>query len=282
MIKKGELSAAQKKKALPGCPKIRKKLQDGVEYIKSRYVGGGHLQDENDYDIYREISSPTANVSSVLAVIADASMKGKKVMTLDVGQAYLNADLSEEDVIIRIDEDTVKLLKEIDKDTNYDMYIEKDKKGNYVAYAKLNKALYGLLQSARKWYEHLRAVMLKFGYKHSLFDPCIFNKFNKDGVIVATAAFHVDDGIIVADNDELLNELEKNFLNEFEGEVKIRRGVHHEYLGMELDFSIQNRVMITQLRYINELIETWKVTKFRETPAKPNLFNVDENSVLFG
>ncbi len=64
-------------------------------------------------------------------------------------------------MIIRIDEDTVKLLKEIDKDTNYDMYIEKDKKGNDVVYAKLNKALYGLLQSARKWYEHLSIVLLK-------------------------------------------------------------------------------------------------------------------------
>ena len=114
------------------------------------------------------------------------------------------ADLTGEDVIIRIDEETIKLLREIDKETSYDLCVEKDNKGNDVAYAKLNKALYGLVQSARKWCEHLKRVMLKFGYKHSAFDPCIFNKFNDHGVIVATAAFHVDDGIIVADNEELL------------------------------------------------------------------------------
>ena len=44
------------------------------------------------------------------------------------------------------------------------------------------------------------------------FDPCIFNKFNDNSVIIATAAFHVDDGIIVADTDELLDELEKSLL----------------------------------------------------------------------
>lgn len=55
---------------------------------------------------------PTANVSSVLAVTADASMKGKHVMTLDVGQAYLNADLTGEEVYIKIDEETIDLLKE--------------------------------------------------------------------------------------------------------------------------------------------------------------------------
>ena len=54
------------KKSLPECPKIRMKSKDGMDYIKSRFVGGGHLQNATEYDIYREISSPTANVSSVL------------------------------------------------------------------------------------------------------------------------------------------------------------------------------------------------------------------------
>lgn len=56
---------------------------------------------------------PTANVSSVLAVTANASMKGKHVMTLDVGQAYLNADLTSEEVYIKIDEETIDLLLSI-------------------------------------------------------------------------------------------------------------------------------------------------------------------------
>ena len=41
--------------------------------------------------------------------------------------------------------------------------------------------------------------------------------------------------------------------NEFEGEVKAKLGEEmrsHEYLGMEIDFTINNRVHITQTRYM--------------------------------
>ena len=139
----GNLSAARKRKVLPGCPKARVKAQHGEEHIKSRRVGGGHLQDENDYDVYREASSPTANVSSALAAIADASMKGEKAMTLDVGQACFNADLAGEGAIIRVDDETIKLLKEIDKETDYDLHVEMDEKGDDdIVCAKLSKALY--------------------------------------------------------------------------------------------------------------------------------------------
>jgi len=44
-------------------------------------------------------------------------------MTLDVGQAYLNADLTGEDVFIKIDEETIELLKEIDNSKNYEEYV---------------------------------------------------------------------------------------------------------------------------------------------------------------
>ena len=92
---KTEITKEIKKKALPGSGKIRPKLVDGEEKLKGRYVGGGHRQDHDAYDIYREISSPTANVSSVLAVIANESRKGLKIMTLDIGQAYLNAEITD-------------------------------------------------------------------------------------------------------------------------------------------------------------------------------------------
>ena len=51
------------------------------------------------------------------------------------------------------------------------------------------------------------------------------------------------------DDDELLDELENNFFAELEGEVKIKGGNVHEYLGMEIDFTIENSVYVAQIRY---------------------------------
>jgi hypothetical protein len=174
---------------------VRPKSVDGNETLKGRCVGGGHKQEHQDYDIYKEISSPTANVSSVLAIIANTSLKGLKVMTPDIGQAYLNAEIVDETIIMNIDHEVLQLLNIVDPDRDYSKFIEIDKKGNEKGYVRLNKALYGLIQSARIWYNHLRNVMLKYGYIANEYDPCIFNKVNIDRKIVSTACFHVDDGV---------------------------------------------------------------------------------------
>ena len=275
---KSEITKEIKRMALPGSGKIRPKVVDGEEKLKGRYVGGGHRQDHDEYDIYREISSPTANVSSVLAVIANASTKGLKIMTLDIGQAYLNAEITEETIVMRIDHEILQLLKVVDPDTDYSEFIEIDKNGRETGYVRLNKALYGLIQSARIWYNHLRKVMLKYGYVPNEYDPCIFNKTNNDGEIISTGCFHVDDGLITAISEELLDELERDLKREFNNDVKIKRGTKHEYLGMSLDFSVKNKCHVTQRKFISDLVDDWNIKKGRETPARPNLFEVDPKS----
>ena len=45
-------------------------------------------------------------------------------------------------------------------------YLEKD--GSLIV--KIKKALYGLVESARLWYDHLCATLLSIGYKVSQFD----------------------------------------------------------------------------------------------------------------
>ena len=51
-----------------------------------------------------------------------------------------------------------------------------------------------------------------------MYDPCIFNKTNEHGEILSTGCFHVDDGLITADSEELLDELERD-------KKKFHRGV---------------------------------------------------------
>lgn len=40
----------------------------------------------------------------------------------------------------------------------------------------LNRALYGLVQSARLWHERLKAVLKKAGYAANAVDPCVMIK----------------------------------------------------------------------------------------------------------
>ena len=41
---------------------------------------------------------------------------------------------------------------------------------------KLDKALYGCVESARLWYDHLRKTLEAMGFQAHLHDICTFNK----------------------------------------------------------------------------------------------------------
>ena len=43
--------------------------------------------------MYEDVSSPTATTTSVMAMAAVAAWEGRKVMTVDVGGAFLHADI---------------------------------------------------------------------------------------------------------------------------------------------------------------------------------------------
>ena len=50
----------------------------------------------------------------------------------------------------------------------------------------------------------------------------------------------MDDGLITAEFNELLDELDSNLKKKINDDVKVRGGHKHEYLGMCLDFSVKN------------------------------------------
>ena len=58
-----------------------------------------------------DISSPTVSCTSVYAVAAIAAIDGRKVMTLDMGGAFLNADIpSSETSLVKLDKVNSGLL----------------------------------------------------------------------------------------------------------------------------------------------------------------------------
>ena len=148
-----------------------KKLNE--EIIKSRLVGGGHKQSYEDFDYYDEISAPTGNLSSLYAMIVNSVTKGWKSLVFDIGQAYLNADLTGEKVHIKLDRTLSMLLSQVDKFSEhagkYDQFINEkdDELGEGTIVVELDKALYGCLQSARRWYETLKEALASMKYERS-------------------------------------------------------------------------------------------------------------------
>ena len=88
---------------------LKEKLtMDGErEKIKARFVAGGN---EQDREFYGDISSPTVRTDSVLMIAVMAAWERRTVATMDIGGAYLNADMESPAVHMRINKQVSKSL----------------------------------------------------------------------------------------------------------------------------------------------------------------------------
>jgi hypothetical protein len=98
---------------------------------------------------------------------------------------------------------------------------------------KLNKSLYGLKQSALKWYEKWTSVMLSLGLKPSEADPCLFTGGVGDSLV--RVGLYVDDALLFGSSfalrklvDSIAKELEIKDLGLLESNDTFK------FLGMEL------------------------------------------------
>ena len=69
--------------------------------------------------------------------------------------------------------------------------------------------------------------------------------------------------------------------------MKLYRGKIHDYLGMNLDYTIKGEVKIPMIPYIKEMIQDFcehdpNPDKKANTPATEFLFKVDDESRLIG
>jgi Reverse transcriptase (RNA-dependent DNA polymerase) len=135
--------------------------------LKARLVAGGNQQDRQLYD---DLSAPTVSTSSVFSILAVAAHEGRHIAVTDIGGAFLHADMTTGvDVYMRLDRVMTDMLVSAEK--KYRPYV--DDKGCLVV--KLDKALYGCVESAALWYEHLATTLKSLGYETNDYDTCVFN-----------------------------------------------------------------------------------------------------------
>jgi hypothetical protein len=133
---------------------------------------------------------------------------------LDVETVFLNGDLSEE-TFMKIP-DGYKLI---------------NKKGvTNGKVLRLNKSVYGLLQSARQWHENFSEKIIDLGFRINHIDPCVFYK--EEGNNYCILCIYVDDRIItgsIKSINETIEKLNKVFKVKFEKNIQYFLGCQTSY-----------------------------------------------------
>ncbi|GJS73418.1 reverse transcriptase domain-containing protein [Tanacetum coccineum] len=159
---------------------INKKDERGIVIRnKARLVAQGHRQEEGiDYE---EVFAPVARIEAIRLFLAYASFMGFLVYQMDVKSAFLYGTIEEEVYV-------TQPLGFKDPDHPDKVY-------------KVVKALYGLHQAPRAWYETLANYLLGNGFKRGKIDQTLFIKKKKGDILLLH--IYVDDIIFGSTNKEL-------------------------------------------------------------------------------
>ena len=195
---------------------------------KARLVVLGNQQkvdlDEHNY-------APVASFVAIRVILALATMSGFFVHHIDCCTAFLNAEV--EGDIYAYQPDGFKIK-------GYERHV-----------LKLQKAQYGLRQSARRWYLCLRAVLLKMNFRQLFTDSCLYIK-RVNGVLLIIAVY-VDDVLVISSDESAI----EAFKMDFGKQIRIRDyGAATKFLGLELKYDrLAKRMEISQEEYINAILK---------------------------
>nr|GEZ08112.1 hypothetical protein [Tanacetum cinerariifolium] len=129
---------------------------------KARLVAQGHTQDEGiDYE---EVFAPVARIKAIRLFLAYASFMGFMVYQMDVKSAFLYGTIEEEVYVCQ----PPGFEDPDDPDKVY----------------KVVKALYGLHQAPRAWYETLANYLLENGFQRGKIDQTLIIKRQKGDILL--------------------------------------------------------------------------------------------------
>ncbi|GJR13204.1 putative ribonuclease H-like domain-containing protein [Tanacetum coccineum] len=152
---------------------------------KARLVTQGYTQEERiDYD---EVFALVARIEVIRLFLAYASFKDFVVYQMDVKSAFLYGKIKEEVYVCQP-------LGFEDPDFPNRVY-------------KVEKALYGLHQAPRAWYETLSTYLLDNGFQRGKIDKTLFIRRDKGDILLVQV--YVDDIIFGSTKKSLCTEFEK-------------------------------------------------------------------------
>ncbi|GJZ81768.1 putative ribonuclease H-like domain-containing protein [Tanacetum coccineum] len=210
---------------------------------KARLVAQGHTQEEGiDYD---EVFAPVARIEAIRLFLAYASYMGFMVYQMDVKSAFLYGQIEEEVYVCQP-------LGFEDLDHPDKVY-------------KVVKALYGLHQAPRAWYDTLANYLLSNGFQRGKIDQTLFIK-RKQGHILLVQIY-VDDIIFGSTKKELCDEFEKFIKDKFQmssmGELTF-------FLGLQVQQK-KKGIFTSQDKYVHEILRKYNYTDVKSASTPTDL-----------
>ncbi|GJZ21652.1 putative ribonuclease H-like domain-containing protein [Tanacetum coccineum] len=223
---------------------------------KARLVAQGYTQDEGiDYD---EVFAPVSRIEAIRLFLAYASFKDFVVYQMDVKSAFLYGKIKEEVYVCQPPGFE-------DPDFPDRVY-------------KVEKALYGLHQAPRAWYETLSTYLLDNRFQRGKIDKTLFIKRDKSDILLVQV--YVDDIIFGSTRKKMCTEFEKMMHKKFQmssiGELTF-------FLGLQVKQK-EDGIFISQDKYVNEILNKFGFSdvKTASTPMethKPLLKDADGEDV---
>jgi hypothetical protein len=239
--------------------------------IKAGLVAGGNGEDKS---LYECLSSPTVATSSVMIVAAIAAKEGHRVKTMDIGEAFQNADMAPTGVVVQLKLDRLMTGMIAKLDPRFTKFVSYDG----TSLVALDKALYGCVEVANLRYNNLRSTFLVYGFTENPIYPCVFNKIIYS-LVQLSVTTHVDDLLCTCINEQALDNFERDLKDTYR-EIKSYNGEVVDYIGMTFNFKVRGEVSITVKSCVLDIIEGSGVTISRKAPPTDNLFKIRESEKL--
>ncbi|GKD76152.1 putative ribonuclease H-like domain-containing protein, partial [Tanacetum coccineum] len=223
---------------------------------KARLVAHGYTQEEGiDYD---EVFALVAKIEAIRLFLDYASFKDFVVYQMDVKSAFLYGKIEEEVYVCQ------------------PLGFEDPKFPD--RFYKVEKALYGLHQAPRAWYETLSTYLLNNGFQRGQIDKTLFIKRVKGDILLVQV--YVDDIIFGSTRNEMRIEFEKMMHKKLQtssmGELIF-------FLGLQVTQK-DDGIFISQDKYVDDILKkfgfsTVKTTSTPMETSKPLLKDAEIEDV---
>ena len=202
---------------------------DGTFKFKARLVAKGFTE-RKGYDYFLTFA-PTVLTKSVHMILHIAATNDWEIRNLDVGSAYLEADI----------------------DTELYMEIPKEFDTGTGTRVRLRKSIYGLKQSGELWNKHIHNIFTTLGFTRSLDDPCMYARIN--GVERTYICLYVDDILIIGSNLSIILQLE----DDISKKVKKLKSMGNttRFVGIDItrDRALR-KIYLSQEQFISDLVSS--------------------------
>ena len=201
---------------------LRVKLTDELlKKFKARLVVLGYQAIDGEDYLSLLIFAPVAKMASFRLFLSIVTQYLMFVVQADVDTAFQNANL-QEDIYLKLPTLFEKLID-----------------GNVLKRfrdpcLKLNRALYGLPQAPKAWFNTIDKTLRELGYVSLCNEPCLYKKVDSNGFLIALTVLYVDD-LLIANTSQSELEIILSLLQETY-KMKINRNPKR-ILGINISFN---------------------------------------------